>query len=469
MFDRLFSPHNVAIIGASRDASSWGHAILKNLIDGGFSGGIFPVNPKADSILGIGCHKSVTDIPCEVDLAIIVIPAPLVPGAVRECGEKRIPFVIIITSGFREAGEGGRALENELKRIAAQYGVRIIGPNCMGVYNAHKSMTATFTSSVPTAGSISFISQSGAIGIAMLAWAKMKGIGFSKFISIGNESDVSLPEILGYLASDPSTDVIALYIESVRDGESFVGSLRSSAGKKPIIAMKVGVTSSGAKTAMSHTGALAVEDGVIDGIFKQFGVVRSRGTEELFMLATSFAALPLPKSRSCLILSVGGGWAVECADLVELAGLTLAPLPEEPLSIGDAMLPPYWSRRNPVDMVASPNPESYYRMLEAMLKRGTCGMVFLIGYGVVGTIAVPSITSKEVEYADAIASLIRSHSTPVFIVDLLGPPQNESTRRFVRLGLPVFETVSSAVAVAAQMARWGERRLNAGATNASPS
>lgn len=457
MFDRLFSPQNVAIIGASRDPSSWGHTILRNLVDGGFKGGIFPVNPNADSILGIRCHKAVNEIPCEIDLAIIVIPARLVPGALIGCGEKHIPFAIIITSGFREAGNDGKALEDEIKRIAALYGIRIIGPNCMGMYNAHNRMTATFTYLVPKPGNISFISQSGAIGLAVLAWAKMKGIGFSKFISIGNESDVSLTEILDYLITDPSTTVIALYMESVRDGRALIRSLRSATKLKPIVVMKVGVTSFGAKTASSHTGALAVEDDVIDGIFTQFGVIRARGTDELFMLATSLATLPTPVNRSALIISSGGGWAVECADLVELSGLNLPTLPNAVVSVGNTLLPPYWSKKNPVDMVASPNPESYYCILESALKQGIYGLVVLIGYGVIGTIAAPSSVANEVFYADKIASLIQKYSVPIYIVDLLGPSQNESTRRFVRLGLPVFDTVSNALSVAASMVRWSMR------------
>lgn len=458
MFGRLFSPRNVAIIGASRDQTSWGHTILKNLVDGGFEGGVFPVNPNASSIFGIPCHKAVNEIPCEVDLAIIVVPARLVPTTLAGCGEKNIPFAIIITSGFRESGKDGMALEDEVKRIATHYRIRIIGPNCMGMYNAHNKMTATFTYLVPKPGTISFISQSGAIGLTMLAWAKMKGIGFSKFISIGNESDVSLSEMVDYLAMDPSTSVIALYIESVRDGRALVRSLRSATKRKPVIAMKVGTTPFGAKTASSHTGALAVEDNLIDGIFKQFGVIRAYRTDELFMLAASLAMMPMPANKSALIVSSGGGWAVECADLVALSGLDLPELPIDVISIGDTLLPPYWSKKNPVDMVASTNPESYYRILETAFKKGIYGLTILIGYGVTGTIAVPSSVPSEVALADKIAMLIKKYSTPIYIVDPLGPSQNESTRRFVRLGLPVFDTVSTALGVAARVAYWAERR-----------
>ena len=453
----LFFPQSICIAGASRDPAALGHIILKNLVSGGYAGKLFPVNPHAESILGMKCYRSVKEVPGRVDLAIIAVPAGIVSEVLTECGEKKVPYAVIITAGFREAGEKGRALESEALRVARQNGIRIVGPNCMGVYNSYNNLTATFTSLVPKQGGVSFISQSGAVGTTMLAWAKKEGIGFSKFVSIGNEADLSLPEFLKYLAGDESTKVVTIYMESVRDGRHLIDAFRSASSKKPVIVMKVGTTPAGASAAVSHTGAMAVEDAVLDGVLKQFCIIRARDPAELFGLAASFANLPLPRGRSVAVVASGGGWAVECADLLEMKDLRLDPLPKDALDIIDRMLPAYWSRKNPIDMVASSDAKTYYLTVKTLLERDY-DMVFLIGYGVLGSIALPSLIQRDVDFALKISGLVKKYNKPVYVVDVLGPSQSDSARAFERAGLPVYTTVKSAVDVAAEMARYSEYR-----------
>jgi len=453
----LFFPQSICIAGASRDPAALGHIILKNLISGGYAGKIFPVNPHAESILGLRCYRSVKEVPDGLDLAIIAVPVGIVSSVLTECGEKKVPYAVIITAGFRETGEKGRALESEVLRVARENSIRIVGPNCMGVYNSYNNLTATFTSLVPKQGGVSFISQSGAVGTTMLAWAKKEGIGFSKFVSVGNEADLSLPEFLKYLASDKSTKVISIYMESVRDGRLLIDAFRSASSKKPVIVMKVGTTPAGASAASSHTGAMAVEDAVLDGVLKQFCIIRAKDPAELFGLASSFASLPLPHGRSVAVVSSGGGWAVECADLLEVKGLRLDPLPKDTLDIIDRMLPAYWSRKNPIDTVASSDAKAYYLTVKTLLERDY-DKAFLIGYGVLGSIALPGLTEQDVEFAVKISELVKQYTKPVYIVDVLGPSQSDSARAFERSGLPVFTTVKSAVDVAAEMVRYNEYR-----------
>jgi acetyltransferase len=453
---KLFFPESVCIIGTSRDPSGLGHIILKNLVNGGFGGGIFPVNPKADEILGLRCYPSVLDVPSSIDLAIIVVPAPLIPAILGECGEKGIPNAVVITAGFRESGERGRQLEAEVLRIARQKGIRIVGPNCMGLYSSRNNLTATFTSLVPPEGGVSFISQSGAVGTTMLAWAKKEGIGFSKFISVGNEADLSLKDFIEYFTEDRRTRVITVYMESVKDGRSLVKALKAATLRKPVVVMKVGTTSTGARAAVSHTGAMAVEDSIMDGVLRQCGVIRAKDTEELFQLGSSFTALPLPRGRSVAVITSGGGWGVECSDLMEIRGLTLPPLPDSSVRLLDRILPPYWSGKNPVDMVASSDSEAYYIAVEELIGKKEYDMVFLIGYGVLGSIALPALATSDSKYATKIAALVKAYGKPIFVVDVLGRDQSESARQFERAGIPVYRTVRSGVDQAYQMVRYSE-------------
>ncbi|MDI9609001.1 MAG: CoA-binding protein [Candidatus Verstraetearchaeota archaeon] len=454
--ERLFSPRSVCVVGASRDPEAWGHVLLRNLLNGGFKGSIYAVNPKADEVLGIRCYRSVSELPGEVDLAVIALPNRLIYDTVVECGEVGVKFAIIISAGFGESGHF--ELERKIVQIARSLGVRIIGPNCMGIYSSHSDLVSTFTSLVPPKGGIAFVSQSGAVGTTVLAWAKEHGVGFSKFVSIGNEADLSTPELLKYFENDNSTSVIALYLESVREGRGLVSSLSSCTLKKPVVAMKVGVTSAGIAAASSHTGAIAVEDKIIEGIFRQFSVIRARDPGELFRISFAFSNLPLPNGRSAAVVTTGGGWGIECADALEMRGIALPPLPRAVFEAADAVLPEFWSKRNPIDMVASTDPFDYSRILEAVLRSPEFDMAFLLGFGTIGSIAMPSLIRSELEAAKEISELARSTNKPLFVVDLLGPSQSAASRAFIKTGIPVFPSASSAAEAASAMVRYCEFR-----------
>ncbi|MEN3037463.1 MAG: CoA-binding protein [Candidatus Methanosuratincola petrocarbonis] len=455
--ERLFSPRSVCVVGASRDPEAWGHVLLRNLLNGGYCGKIYAVNPRADEVLGIRCHRSVTELPEGIDLAVIALPSSLVYDAVVECGERGVKFAIVVSAGFGESGHSD--LERKVVQAARSRGVRIIGPNCMGVFSSNSDLVSTFTSLVPPKGGISFVSQSGAVGTTVLAWAKENGVGFSKFVSIGNESDLSIPELLGYFENDESTRVIALYLESVRDGRGFVSSFSSCTLKKPVVAMKVGVTSAGVAAASSHTGAIAVEDKIVEGVFRQFSVIRARDPADLFRISFAFSSLPLPAGRSAAVVTTGGGWGIECADALETRGILLPPLPRRVFEVADAVLPEFWSKRNPIDMVASPDPLDYSRILEAALESPEFDMAFLLGFGTIGSIAMPSLIRSEIEAAKAISELVRTTNKPLFVVDLLGPSQSAASRAFIKAGIPVFPNASSAAEAASAMVRYSSFRM----------
>lgn len=400
------------------------------------------------------------ELPEGIDLAVIALPSSLAYNAVIECGEKGVKFAIVVSAGF---GESGRSeLERKMVQEARARALRIIGPNCMGIYSSYSDLVSTFTSLVPPKGGISFVSQSGAVGTTVLAWAKEHGVGFSNFVSIGNEADLSTPELLEYFGDDESTQVVTLYLESVRDGRALVSSLSSCTMRKPVVAMKVGVTSAGVAAASSHTGAMAVEDRIIDGIFRQFSVTRARDPGELFRISFAFSSLPLPLGRSAAVVTTGGGWGIECADAIEMSGMVLPPLPEAVFEVADAVLPEFWSKRNPIDMVASPDPFSYARILEAVLKSPEFDMAFLLGFGTIGSIAMPSLIRSELGAAKEISELVRATNKPLFVVDLLGPSQSAASRAFIKAGVPVFPNASSAVEAASAMVRYSEFRRRKG-------
>ncbi len=425
-------------------------------MNGGFRGKIYAVNPRADEVLGIRCHKSVIELPEEIDLAVIALPSSLVYDAVVECGERGVKFAIVVSAGFGESGHS--ELERKVIQAAKARGIRVIGPNCMGVYSSHSDLVSTFTSLVPPKGGISFVSQSGAVGTTVLAWAKEHGVGFSKFVSIGNESDLSIPELLEYFENDESTRVIALYLETVRNGRSFVSSLSSCTLKKPVVAMKVGTTSAGVAAASSHTGAIAVEDKIVEGIFRQFSVIRARDPGELFRISFAFSSLPIPAGRNAAVVTTGGGWGIECADALETRGIVLPPLPKPVFEVADKVLPEFWSKRNPIDMVATPDPFDYSRILAAALKSPEFDMAFLLGFGTIGSIAMPTLIRSELEAAKEISGLVRTTNKPLFVVDLLGPSQSAASRAFIKAGIPVFPNASSAAEAASAMVRYSEFR-----------
>lgn len=368
----ILNPRSVAVIGASKDPKKRGNIALRNLIEAGYQGKIYPINPSADEVLGYKVYGSVKDVLDEIDLALIVVPASIVPQVVEECVQKGVKGVIVTSSGFKETGKQGAMLEREVVRIAKAGGVRIIGPNCIGIVNVGLNLDATISRTIdPTAlkrGGVAFISQSGAFGGAVFTWAQAEGIGFSKFISYGNRCDVDDADLLEYFMDDLDTKVVVIYIEGVDNGRKFIDVSKKVTLKKPVIVVKVGRTKLGSIAAISHTGAIAGSDEIYDAAFKQSGIIRAQDIEEMFDYAAAFECQPFMKGDNVAILSNAGGPAVAAADACVNYGLKIAPLSVETKRRLRSRLSPFASYVNPVDITAMGGPETYGLCLDTLLQ-----------------------------------------------------------------------------------------------------
>lgn len=367
--DSIFKPRSVAVVGASRSANTIGHQILANLVDYGFTGAVYPVNPKADSIHSIKAYPSVGAIPGGVDLAVISVPKEQALAAAEECGKAGVKGLVVITAGFKEIGGEGVERERKLLEIVEKYGMRMVGPNCMGVMNTDPAiaMNATFAPIMPPVGRTAFVSQSGALGLSVLDYAKEYGIGISQFASIGNKPNISGNDLLLQWEDDPTVNVILMYVENFGNPGRFLEIASRITRKKPIIVLKSGRSNVGARAAASHTGALAASDLAVDALLAQAGVVRAGSIEELFDMAMAFGAATLPRSRRTVVLTNSGGPGILLADALEPYNLELVELSESTVTKLKGVLPPEASLRNPLDMIASANPTSYRNVLETLL------------------------------------------------------------------------------------------------------
>jgi acetyl coenzyme A synthetase (ADP forming)-like protein len=371
--EAIFRPNSVAVIGASNRVGTVGHDLFRNILLSGYSGTLYPVNPKAASIAGVHAYKSVGEIPDDIDLALIMVPATAVAPVLEECGQKGARGAVIVTAGFKEVGAEGAALERRAVEIAREYEISLVGPNCLGVINtdADIMLNASFARCMPKHGNIAFLSQSGALCAGILDYARGRNIGFSKFISVGNKADVTEIDLLRYLAKDDSTDVILMYLETLVDGRALIELAREITGelahRKPILAIKSGRTTQGAAAARSHTGALAGSDAVYDAIFAQAGILRVDTVEELFDFAVGFSRQPLPKGNRFAIVTNAGGPGIMATDAAIRHGLELAKLRPETLESLKAKLPPTANFSNPVDVIGDATCDRYTTALEAVL------------------------------------------------------------------------------------------------------
>jgi len=409
--DSIFHPRSMAIIGASRQPGSVGQSLLANVIDSRYQGIVYPVNPKAKGILGIKSYPSVKDIPDKVDLAVIVVPARLVPGVLEECGEIGIKGAIIISAGFKETGGEGIRLEREAVEVAQHYGISVVGPNCLGVVNtdSQSSLNATFGTTMPKEGNISFISQSGALCVAVLDYAREANIGFSKFISLGNKASVNENDLLLYLKDDPKTDVILMYLEDLDDGREFINIARDITSHpthpKPIIALKAGRTLLGARAASSHTGSLAGSDRVYDAIFYQCGVIRGETLEEIFDYVKVFSTQPLPRGGKTAIVTNSGGPGILATDSCIRFGLDIASFsPQTKKTLRD-ILPLTASIQNPVDLIAEAQEEQYQGALESILNDTNVHSAIII--------LTPTAFTKVEKIAAVIVEAVKANNKPV--------------------------------------------------------
>ena len=366
--DPIFSPKSVAVIGATETPGSVGRTILENLIKGGFPGKIYPVNPKRDTVLGVKAYPSITALPEKADLAVIITPPPTVPGIVKDCGKAGVRGVVIISAGFKEIGPVGVELERQVLGEATKAGIRIVGPNCLGVMVPGAKLNATFAADMAKPGSVGFISQSGALCTAILDWSLKENVGFSAFISLGSMLDVGWGALINHLGDDPNTKSIVIYMESIGDARAFLSAAREVALTKPIIVIKPGRTEAAAKAAASHTGSLTGSDEVLQAAFQRVGVLRVEAISELFDMAEVLGKQPRPKGPRLTIVTNAGGPSVIATDMLIGSGAQLADLAPETMAAFNAILPPTWSHNNPVDIIGDAKPELYAKSLEIAAK-----------------------------------------------------------------------------------------------------
>ncbi|MCD6186090.1 MAG: acetate--CoA ligase family protein [Deltaproteobacteria bacterium] len=372
--DAIFSPKSVAVVGASSQPGKVGHDIFKNILWGGYTGTLYPVNPKAKSILCVKSLPSLLDIEDMVDLAMLILPPQRIVKAVEDCIKKGIKGIVVVSAGFREVGKEGLKIENRITAMCMAAGIRLVGPNCLGVINPHPSISlnASFSARMPAVGNISFISQSGALCTAVLDFAADRGFGFSKFISIGNKADVDEFDLLRYYHHDPDTDVIMVYMEELRIcGQAFIDeikSITSGDNPTPVLVIKSGKTSAGAAAASSHTGAIAGTEAVYDAIFEEAGIIRVETVNELFDYAEAFIPKKIPRSNGIAIVTNAGGPGIVATDMTEAAGLKLAKLGDETVKALQSHLPATANIHNPIDVIGDASMDRYEMALDAVIK-----------------------------------------------------------------------------------------------------
>ena len=366
--DPIFSPRSIAVIGATETPQSVGRTIMENIQKGGFLGALYPVNPKRDMVLGVKAYPSIKDCPGAPDLAVIITPPATVPGIVRDCVNKGVPGAIIISAGFKEIGAPGVELERQIMAEARRGGMRIVGPNCLGVMAPAAKLNATFAADMARPGSVAFISQSGALCTAVLDWSLRENVGFSAFVSLGSMLDVGWGDLIYHLGDDPQTRSIVIYMESIGDARAFLSAAREVALTKPIIVIKPGRTAAAAKAAASHTGSLTGSDEVLQAAFQRVGVLRVDAISELFDMAEVLSKQPRPKGPNLTIVTNAGGPSVIATDMLITSGAQLAELTPETMEAFNKILPPTWSHNNPVDIIGDAKPELYAKAVEIAAK-----------------------------------------------------------------------------------------------------
>lgn len=449
--DALFRPRSVAVVGASRRRGTIGGEIFHNLLSHGFTGPVYPVNPSSQVVQSVRAYPTVSDCPGPVDLAVIVVPKDKVLAAVEDCGQKGVKGLVVITAGFAEVGAAGRALQAELLARVRGYGMRLVGPNCLGLVNTDPawSLDATFAPVWPPAGEVAFSSQSGALGLAILDHAKNLGLGISQFVSVGNKADVSGNDLLEYWEADPQTRVILLYLESLGNPRRFMQIARRVARKKPILVVKSGRTEAGARAASSHTGSLAGLDVAVDALFGQAGVVRTDTIEELFDLALLLASQPVPKDNRVAILTNAGGPGIMASDACDSRGLELPSLSPATDAALREFLPEEASTKNPVDMIASATADSYEKALRLLLADDNVDAALVL--------FVPPIVTEAQGVAEAILRAAAGATKPVLTCFLgtHGIPQALSSLRHGKIPSYSFpEAAAIALSRAVRYGRW---------------
>jgi len=449
-FENFFSPKSVAIVGASQKEGKVGYEILKGMIEAGFDGNIFPINPKAESIQGLKCYGDLESIGQTPDLVIIIVPAKVVPGIMQQCAKVGVKAVIIITAGFKEVGEQGRELEQKISQIARQAGIRMIGPNCLGLIVPENKLNASFGGKLPAIGSIGYLSQSGALLTAILDMANASGIGFSKLVSIGNKADVDELDLIGALAHDPSTKVIAGYLENIKDGNAFVREAEQISQKKPILLVKSGGTSAGAKAASSHTGSLAGSETAYEAVFERAGIIRCDSIRSQFDYAQVLAYQPLPKGKSVAVITNAGGPGIMATDAIIRQGLDFAEMTDNTVTKLTAVLPAAANCHNPIDVLGDALADRYETALDVVLDDPNVDAVLVM--------LTPQAMTQAAKTAEAIVKIARRKREKPVITCFMGADKVAEATTILREGnIPQIGDTQSAVAalrVMTDYVRW---------------
>lgn len=441
--DKIFRPASIAVIGASDRTDSVGYAVLKNLTAGGFPGAIYPVNRKHTHIQGLKAYLSVLDIPHDIDLAVVATPGETVPDLIKECGKKGIHGMVILSAGFKEAGEEGQKAFEAVAKLAQKHNIRIVGPNCVGIINPHEKLNASFATHMALPGKLAFISQSGALGTAILDWAAAQNVGFSHFVSIGSMVDVSFHDLIDYFGSDPHTSSILIYMETLTHARQFLSAARAFARSKPIIVLKAGKSPAGAKAALSHTGSMAGNDAVFDAAFQRAGILRVDTIAQLFNCAETLAKQPRPLGNRLGIVTNAGGPGILATDYLAAHGGQLAKLSESTYQKLNELLPSAWSHNNPVDVLGDVSAARYAEAAQAVLAdENVDGLLALY---------VPVATSSPTEVAKMLLPLAHLSKKPVLTAWLGRQDVGEAREVFEQGGIPTYSFPESAVDVFLKM------------------
>jgi len=436
--DILFNPISIAVIGASTTRGKLGNDVMRNLIDSGYQGRIYPINPNAGEILGLKAFRSIKEVPADVDVAVIVIPAKFVLPTVEECGEKGVKALVIITAGFKEIGKKGQEAEKKLVELAEKYEMVIQGPNCLGITNTSAPYNASFSAGTPGKGTIAFASQSGALMTGILDWSLMEKIGFSKFVSLGNKAHLDEADFIEAFGRDPDSTFILLYIESVVDGRKFMDACKKVIPHKPIFIVKSGVSIAGARAASSHTGSLAGSDMAYDVAFKQCGVRRANDMASLFDVAAVFDDMSLPSGKRVAIITNAGGPGILTTDACDLRGLEIAQFTSETTEYLKTNLPPAASVNNPIDALGTAQPEDYELCIEASLKDENVDSVLVL--------LTPQAMTKVTDTAKVIVDAHKKHPDKPLIAVFMGGNSMVYPRIVLTSGrIPVFDFPERAV------------------------
>ncbi len=452
-FESFFNPQSVAIVGASRQRGKVGYEILINMIEAGYPGKIFPVNRKADKIEGLKCYLDLASIGVVPELVVLVIPAKIVPSVMEQCGKIGTKSVIIITAGFKEVGKDGKALEDKVIQIAKQAGIRVIGPNCLGLIVPANKLNASFGGDLPAAGGIAYLSQSGALLAAILDMANTNGIGFSKLVSIGNKADVDELDLIKAVADDKDTKVIAGYLENITDGDVFVRQAEKISHIKPILLMKSGGTSAGAKAASSHTGSLAGSETAYESAFERAGIIRCESIKQQFDYAQAFSNQPLPAGPRVAVITNAGGPGIMAADAIERVGLTFAKLNEQTISKLSSNLPPAANFYNPIDVLGDALAERYSFALNIVLDDPNVDTILVL--------LTPQAMTEAGATAEAIVKISHEKPKKPILACFLGASKVADGVRILREGdIPQYDSPESAVEtvkVLSEYVRWRSR------------